>query len=346
MGDFSLNLQRAVPAGVRVKKGDPIAEFDRQYMLLRLDDYRAQLDQQAAALLSLRANLEVEKKAHRQSIEVAKATLDKARYDLKTTPVLSAIASEQLKLAEEEAAAQYKQLQSEVKNKEVSQEAQWKISALEHDQNKIEFQRSQANADRMLFRAPIDGLVVMGVTFRGSEFSQIRAGDDVRPGMMFMRVVDPSSMVVEAVVNQADIEQLRIGARARVRFDAYPDLELPGRVHSIAAMPKSGGARAAYVKEVPVVIKMERLDPRVVPDLSVSVDVVLAVEPDAVIAPLEGIFTGPPGAAPFVFVRTDSGWERRPVELGLTNNVAAVVRSGLRPGEVIAAERPSVEQKK
>jgi HlyD family secretion protein len=345
MGDFSLVLQTAVPAGARVKKGDLIAEFDRQYMLLRLDDYRAQLDQQAAALLSLRANLDVEKKAHRQSIELARASLEKARYDLKTIPVQSAIASEQLKLAEEEAASQYKELLGEVKNKDVSQEAQWRISVLEHDQNKIEFQRSQANADRMVFRAPIDGIVVMGTTFRGTEFSQIRAGDEVRPGMMFMRVVDTNSMVVEAAVNQADIEQLRIGAKARVRFDAYPDLDLPGRVYSIAAMPKSGGARAAYVKEVTVIVKMERLDPRVVPDLSVSVDVVLGREADAVIAPREGIFTDPADGRPFAFVQTASGWERRPVELGLANNVAAVVRSGLRPGEVIAAERPGQEIK-
>jgi multidrug resistance efflux pump len=340
MGDFGLVLQRAAAPGGRVRKGDLIAEFDRQYMLIRLDDYRAQLDQQAAGLVSLKANLDVEKKAHRQSIEAARASLEKARYDLKTAPVQSAIVSEQLKLAEEEAAAQYKELLGEVKNKDISQEAQWRISVLEHNQNKIEFQRSQANADRMVFRAPIDGIAVMGTTFRGAEFSQIRAGDEVRPGMMFMRVVDPSSMVVTAVINQADIEQLRIGARARVRFDAYPDLELPGRVHSIAAMPKSGGSRAAYVKEVPVIIKMERLDPRVVPDLSVSVDILLGGEPDAVVAPREGIFTDPPGNKPFVLVHTASGWERRPVELGLTNNVAAVIRSGLRPGEVIAAERP------
>ncbi len=338
-------LQRTAAPGGRVRKGDLIAEFDRQYMLIRLDDYKANLDQQAAGLVSLKANLDVDKKTHRQSIEVAKASLEKARYDLKTSPVQSAIVSEQLKLAEEEAAAQYKELLGEVKNKDISQEAQLRISVLEHDQNKIEFQRSQANADRMVFRAPIDGIVIMGTTFRGSEFSQIRAGDQVFPGMMFMRVVDPSSMVVTATVNQSDIEQLRIGARARVRFDAYPDLELPGRVYSIAAMPKTGGSRASYVKEVPVIVKMERLDPRVVPDLSVSVDVLLGSEPDAVVAPREGIFTEPPDGKPFVFVRTDSGWERRPVELGLTNNVAAVVRSGLRPGEAIAAERPRQETK-
>jgi len=91
----------------------------------------------------LKANLDVDKKTHRQSIEVAKASLEKARYDLKTSPVQSAIVSEQLKLAEEEAAAQYKELLGEVKNKDISQEAQLRISVLEHDQT-----RSNSNAPR------------------------------------------------------------------------------------------------------------------------------------------------------------------------------------------------------
>jgi multidrug resistance efflux pump len=335
-----------VAAGSRVKKGDIVAEFDRQYMLLRLDDYRANLDQQQTNLLSLKANLDVDKKAHYQSVADAKAALDKARYDLKTIPVQSAIVSEQLKLAEEEAAARYKQLQSEVKYKDISQQAQWKIATLDADQNKIEFQRSEANANRLVFRAPIDGIAVMGTTFRGSENSQIRAGDEIHPGTMFMRIVDPSSMVVNASVNQADIEMLRVGSRAKVRFDAYPDLELPGHVYSLGAMPKTGGFRAAYVKEIPVMIRLEKLDPRVVPDLSVSVDVVVAAEQQAVMAPLETIFRDKPGAEPYVFVHGAAGWQRRPVELGLINNVVAAVRSGLRPGEMIAAERPPREQQK
>jgi multidrug resistance efflux pump len=330
-----------IQPGSRAKKGQVVAEFDRQYQLLRLDDYRANLDQQEQSIRSLRAILEVEKKAHEQSIAVAKANLEKARYDLKTIPVQSAIVAEQLRLAEEEAAAQYRELLREVKSKEIAQAAELRASELDRDQSRIELQRAQANADRMVFRAPIDGITVMSSTFRGGEFGQFQAGDEVHPGQMFMRVVDPSSMVVQAVVNQADIELIRIGAPARVRFDAYPDLELPAHIYSIGAMPKSGGFRGAYVKEVPVTLTLERLDPRVIPDLSVGVDVILGTETGATIAPLEGIFFE--NGRALAFVETGSGWERRELELGLRNNLAAVVRSGLRPGEAIAAERPKQE---
>lgn len=335
-----LVLQELVAPGSYVKKGDVVAEFDRQYMLNRLDDYRASLEQAEAGMRILESDLEVEKKAHEQLIEVAKADLEKAQIDLKTVPVQSAIMTEHLKLNAEEAEARLKQRLAETKFKEVSYAAQRRIAEIEHREAGIELRRAEANAERMVVRAPMDGVTVMQSIFRGGEFGQIQKGDMLSPGMMFMRIVDPSSMLVNAVINQVDVELIRVGAKARVRFDAYPDLELPAHVYSVGAMPKSGGFRANYVKEVPVVLKLDKTDPRVIPDLSVSADVVIDREDQAVLAPLAAIFGEPGAGNPYVFVQQPSGWERRKVELGLTNHVMAAVRSGLRAGEVIAVELP------
>jgi len=340
--DFTLTLEKVVPPGTFVRKGDVVAEFDRQYMLTRLDDYRATMDQVEAGMRILEADLEVERKSHQQSIEAAKADLEKARIDLKTVPVQSAIMTERLKLLAEQAEAKYKQLLKEVSLKEITYAADRRIAELERQQALNELRRAEANADRLLVRAPIDGVVVMESIFRSGEMARIQAGDQLQPGMLFMRIVDMSSMLVQARANQVDVERLRIGQRARIRFDAYPDLELPAHVHAIAPMPTSGGFRASYVKEVPVVLKIDKLDPRVIPDLSVSADVVLEEEDSAVVAPLAGIFRDSPDGVPYVFVQKPGGWERRPVELGVRNHVYAAVRSGLRPGEVIALERPPV----
>ncbi len=315
-------------------------------MTTRLDDYRVSLTEQETSLKTLQTNLDVTKKAHLQSIASAKAALDKAELDLKTIPVQGDMDAERLKLTAEEARARYKQLLNEVKFKEASQAAELKIARLDYEEAKVEFQRVVANADRMVLRAPIDGVTVMGTTFRGAEFGQIRPGDEVRPGMMVMQVVDPSSMVVNATVNQVDVESIRIGMKARVRFDAYPDLHLMARVHSVGAIPKSGGARAAFVKEIPIVLKLDEMDARVIPDLSVSADVILESAPEGAIAPVEAVFREPGDGKPFVFVKGGSGWERREVELGPANNITAVVRSGVRPGEVLAAEWPIQEKRK
>jgi hypothetical protein len=339
-GDFSLVLQEVAAAGSRVKKGDVVAEFDRQYMMQRLEDYQASVVQSEASITRLKSDLAVARKIKDQDIATAKSALEKAKLDVKTTPVLSAIDTERVKLALSEADATYARLLKDIKDFETSQAAQIRNAELDLQETKVELKRAEANVDRMLLKAPMDGLVVMQTIPRGGELAQVQKGDQLWPGMMFMTVVDTSSMVVNASVNQTDVEQLRIGQKATVRFDAYPDLRLPARVYSLGGVPKTGGQRESYVKEIAVRLKLEATDPRVIPDLSVSADVVLGSDENATVAPLAAIFRGEHDEQPFVYVRTPEGWVRREVEVGLRSNIVASIRSGLKPGEQVALEVP------
>ncbi len=330
---------------MQVQKGDVVAEFDRQSMLTRLDDYRASVIQTEAVVRKKTAQLQVTRKAHDQKILAAKGAADKAALDLKTIPVRSAIDAEKYRLALEEAQAYHKQLVSEVKYVEVSEAATIRDAELELAQSKIELQRAENNADKMISKAPIQGLVVVQQTFRGSEFAQIQPGDQLFPGQSFMQIVDLRSMVINATVNQADVEALRIGQKAHVRFDAYPDLEVPATVYSVGAMTKPGGFRSSFMKEIPVRLRLDKLDSRIIPDLTVSADVVIEREDQASMVPVESVFQDAPGAARYVFVQGPRGWLRREVEPGLVNYTTVEIRSGLRPGEMVALSRPDVAPK-
>ena len=342
----SLTLKELVKSGAHVKKGDIVAEFDRENMLTRLDDFRNQVLLAEATMRSIDAQLDVLRKAHEQTLRVSRADLDKARLDLKTVPVRSQIDTELLRLAAEEADARHKQLSGEVKFMETSLAAQKRIADLEFRETKAELKRLEGNVNKMVSRAPINGIVVMQSTWRGGEQGQIERGDQLWPGQPFMQIVDTSSMLVTASVNQVDAELIRVGAKASVRFDAYPDLELPATVFGISAMPRASGWRAAFVKDIPIMLQLDRTEDRVIPDLSVSVDVRIASEKQTVIAPLDAIFRDEAASRPFVFLRGPSGWERREVELGLSNHVAAAVRPGIGAGDVIARERPVTRRPK
>lgn len=340
-----LVLQKVAKPGARVKKGQVVAEFDRQYMLLRLDDYRASVTQAEASLRKLKADLEVTRKAHDQSVAKAKAALEKANLDMKTLPVLSDMDAARAKLAVEEAEAKYKEVVGENRLVEISLAAQIRNSEIEGQQTRIELKRAEANADRMLVKSPIDGITVMQTIFRGGDLGQVQEGDQLFPGMMFMNIVDTRSMVVNASVNQADVERLRIGARAKVRFDAYPDLVLNARVYSLGAITRQGGQRASYVKEIPVKLKLEELDSRIIPDLSVSADIIVESETQqASIVPSGAVFQEA-ATRPYVFVQGPTGWTRREVELGVASFIQVAVRNGLKPNEVVALDRPQSQSK-
>ncbi len=348
-GDFMMQIQALAPNGSRVAKGETVAEFDRQYMLLRLDDYKSNVDQSENSMKASMANLEVTRKSYEQQIKAAKNMVEKAELDMRTIPVRSAIDSERLRLALEEARANLKQLQEAARYVDIGERATLKVADLELAATKLEFRRAQANADRMVMKAPMDGLVVVQNTFRAGDFGPIQQGDQIYPGMLFMQVVDQSSMIVKASVNQADVQNLRLGQKAKVRFDAFPGLELPAHVTTIGAITKTGGTRASFKKDVAVMLRLEKIDPRVIPDLSVSADVVLDESENATVVPAEAIQYDDSlaGAAPkpFVHVRNAAGaWTRREVELGLTNNTHVAVKSGLKAGEVVALEPPSTNK--
>jgi len=111
---------------------------------------------------------------------------------------------------------------------------------------------------------------------------------------------------------------------------------------SVAAVTKTGGFRASYMKEIPVRLKLDAMDPRVIPDLSVSADVILESEDAAAVVPLSALMQDAkqPAGKHFVYVRGAQGWVRREVELGIGNHTQAAVRTGLKPGEVVALENP------
>jgi multidrug efflux pump subunit AcrA (membrane-fusion protein) len=338
-GDFALVLMKLPNPGGRVKPGDEVAEFDRVNMLNRIDDYKDAVIQAEASIRNKQANLAVADEAHKQSVRVAKADMDKAKLDLQTLEVVSDIDAEKLKLAAEETEAHYKQLLKEIPLLKISQDADLRGNELTRDESKIELQKAISNADRMILKAPMAGIVVMQSIRRGMEYGQAQPGDQIYPGQPFMQIVDPSSMVMNATVNQVDTELLRIGMKATVRFDAYPGLELPAHVFAVGAVPVPG-RRPTFMREIPVRLKLDKMDPRVIPDLSASAEVMLDSDPGAIIAPLASIFQDGPAAKPYVFVPSVEGWQKREVELGLRNNIAVAIRSGLHQGDVVAMEPP------
>jgi len=336
--DFTLVLWHLIKAGTRVKKDEVVAQFDPTNQLLRLDDYKDTVIQTDNTIRKQIASLAANKEAHDQTVRAAKAAWDQAVLDLGTIPVKAAIDAENLKLVAEEAEATYKQLVFEDSLVIESQRATIRVSELTKDQSAIELQRAEGNVKRMEIHSPMDGIAVMASIVRNGEFGQVREGDQVNAGQPFLTIVDPSSMILNATVNQVDAERLRLGMKAVVHLDAYPDIDLPGVLEGIGAMSKSSTFRAGYVGEIPIRLRIEKSDVRVIPDLTGSAEVILESAKDAVVLPRAAVFEENGGS--FVFVQSPEGWVKKQIEPGVISLTQVAVRSGLQKGDVVALERP------
>ncbi len=339
MTDFSLVLIKLAAPGSRVKAGDVIAQFDPQMQRQRMDDYKDQLAQQDAQIKSRLANLAASRESHLLKVQQAEAAWLRALQDQKTKPVVSNINAQLYDLAVEENKAKYDQLLFEDDLVDQQQQAQLRVLQLQRDQANLEYKRALSNIDKLTIKAPADGIVVMASIVRNqTEFAQVREGDEARPGMPFMYIVDPNSMVLNGTVNQVDAERLRLGMRARIRLDAYNDIEVPGTLQGIGALSKTSTFRAGYVSEIPVRVSLDKMDTRIIPDLTGSAEVLMQSEQNAVVLPRSAVFEENGGK--YVFLQSPQGWIRKQVETGVTSYTHVAVRSGVQKGEVVALQRP------
>jgi HlyD family secretion protein len=263
-----LTLMNVAAAGSFVKKGSIVAEFDPQALQDHIDDVSDIVRQADNDILKRKADQEVEWESLQQSLRVAKAEADKAQLDLKAAEVKTDLERELLKIAADESEAAYKQLQKDVANTQVAQQAELRMLQITAMRHRIHLGRHTHDLAKFKIRAPMSGLVVMLQAWRSGEMRQIREGDQVRPGQPFMKIVDVSSMQIEALTSQADSTGLRVGQIAEIGLDAFPQLRFRGRIEAIGALAVKGIWDTYYIRNIPVSIAIEGHDPRLIPDLS------------------------------------------------------------------------------
>ena len=104
---------------------------------------------------------------------------------------------------------------------------------------------------------------------------EIQEGEEARPGMPIMLVVDPSAMLVRVKVNQADLHVLQgRSARARSRSTRIPGWSF--RAASSKSLPSEPPAVLTdRVRNFVAIVSIQGSHPKLMPDLSAAVDVEL-----------------------------------------------------------------------
>jgi len=332
-GNRDLILMKVARSGSLVKKGALLAQIDGQSMADHVDDLKDTIEAADADVRKRKAEQGIEWESLQQTLRLAKSQYDKAKLDASAGEVRTEIERQLLNLSLEEAAAAYKQQQADLASKEISHKAEIKILEYTRERHTRHRNRHVVDLSKFTVNAPMDGLAVMSPTWRGGEMGQFQEGDRVSPGQQFMKIVNPRTMQVEATVNQSESSEFRIGQQAKIHFDAFPGLELTGKVYSIGALAVGGWRQNFYVRNVPIRLMIDGSDPRVIPDLSASADVLLASSENRTLVPLSAVQNENGTTA--LYVRNGEIFEKRDVQLGLKNDSHAVVESGLRPGDEV-----------
>ena len=243
----------AVREGDRVTLGSELAHLDRAEMLARRDQARAQIDASRAQLRELERGFRPEEIAQgRAALEAARQRLTDAERDLRRTKNLfdggavSEEAYDKAQVALEVAESQYEQAEEQLRLLESGPRRE-RIEAqrAQLEQSRAALRAIEAALANMTIVAPFDGVV----TIRHRE-----PGEIVPPGSPVLTIMNPDDRWVRIYVREDRIGAVKIGAKASITTDTYPDEVYDGEVIFVASeaefTPKNVQTKEERVKLV------------------------------------------------------------------------------------------------
>ena len=301
-----------IEEGMAVEEGQVMATLDPIDADAQNDLARAQLAASRSQAGGIRAQLaEAEANARRLATLVGQQLVSRAQYE-------QAVAQRDTLRA---------QLDTAQRNTRVAGE-QLRISDI--------------GVDNTIVRAPFAGVVIAKAAQPGEIVSPLSAGGGfTRTGIG--TIVDMDSLEVEVDVGEAYIGRVQAKMPVEATLNAYQDWKIPAEV--IAIIPTADRGKAT----VKVRVALKEKDPRIVPDMGVTVSFLERAPeqadddtPRGVRVPAAAVATRDGGDVVFVVAGSgdDAVAERRSVSTGGGGGAQRTVLSGIAPGETVVLDPP------
>jgi HlyD family secretion protein len=271
-GNGPLIIIHLAKPGTMVKAGESLVEFDRAAQIKAAHDREAEYRDFVAQISKKRADEVIARGKDETELVEAENAVKTAELDLLDKDLVAPIVAEKNSLIFEEARAKLAQLRKTFDLKRRTDTADVRILEIQRDRAMNAWKHAEGNADKMRILSPLAGLVVLKTIWKQGSFGEVQEGEETRPGMPILEVVDPSAMRVRARVNQADVTRVRLGQAVLVTLDSYPSRQFSGRLDQLSPIGAPSGL-SNRVRTFVAVFSIDGSDPHLLPDLAAAVDV-------------------------------------------------------------------------
>lgn len=192
---------------------------------------------------------------------------------------------------------------------------------------RAQVRQAQVRVEQGRLRAPRPGVV---------EWEEFEPGEMVNPGQTVLRLVEPSRLYVELLLDEGDRAQTRPGAEVSVTSDAYPGQSFRGKLEAIEsqAFLKRQLRNSPTQDEDRVFRARVRVDgakDKLFPGMSVFAQVILSRRDAVLVVPRQACINR---EAQWIVYRYQNGRaQRRVIETGQKDSVQVEVVKGLDEGD-------------
>ncbi len=299
-----------------VKLGDTVKAGQTLFTIVNAD-----LD---AAVTRAKASYQQSK----QQVQQAKISLTKAQNSLYNLQHPSSIASGPAPVVDAKAVAVAKQ--------EVALASMGVTSAnLSLTSASTALSQAQDTADKRTVTAPVGGLITVlnaqnGQSLSGSSSSGQSAGG-ASGSTGALEISDLGTLRARVQVNEVDLVKIKLGQKASVSFDSLPGDDASGTVSAIAPT----GTNTQGVVTYDVDVTLDTIDPRLRPNMSCTVDIVVETKESALVVPTSALHTDTATKKKYVIVVSGQQAEQVTVTTGLVVGTNTEILTGLKEGQTV-----------
>ncbi|HEY3412059.1 MAG TPA: efflux RND transporter periplasmic adaptor subunit [Armatimonadota bacterium] len=159
--------------------------------------------------------------------------------------------------------------------------AQAEEAKASYRQTAAEYERQRNNYAKMRIFSPIDGIVTT---------VEAKVGETVTAGFQtptLLTIADLSRTQVDVPVDETDIGTLKVGQKAKVNVDAFPNHPLAGRVVKVASDTIANATVVSYN----ITVAIDKADVPLKPKMTAKVEVDTGLVRNALVVPLDAVKT-------------------------------------------------------
>lgn len=216
-----------------------------------------------------------------------------------------------------------------------SLQSQLDIAHINIDAAKAALQQGQAslamaedNLSKTIYRAPISGLLST-VDIKPGE--TVIAGSTNIIGSPLMTLADPSAILAELRVDEADIANVHLGQHAEIFAAAYPRQPIHGEVIQIATSARYMNQSQSLSFRVKVLLQPE--DIALYPGMSCRAEIIMSQQDNSLQIPIAAVQRS--SDEYYVWTVQESQATKKPVTLGMATDIAQEIVSGLQLGDEV-----------
>jgi len=211
---------------------------------------------------------------------------------------------------------------------------QVELAKVQLQRTRVQLSSSQDQEDYTRISSPIDGVVIVRSVEPGE---LVTAGvSATASGEAALKIAQIDKLLLELDLNQVDVARVEIGQTARVLLDAYPGVEVPGVVTSLAAAGHLDATRGVDVFTVKVELDPSQSPVQIKPGMTAEVRIRVGSWPGVVKIPAETVFEEE--GKSYVYKVEADAKSKTEITVGHRSDREVEITEGLAEGDKIYAQ--------